>query len=46
MPPKLKQFSRHRRIREADAKKSARVKIQVTDRKQMIRQAGPRRGGR
>jgi hypothetical protein len=38
-------MTRRRRISTTAAKRIARVKIQKTERKQMVRQSGPRRGG-
>jgi hypothetical protein len=40
-----KGFARRRRLRDAAARRAARVKVQKTHRKQTIRQVGRRRGG-
>jgi hypothetical protein len=45
MPPKPKAFDARRRVRPEAARRSARTRIQKTDRKQMVRQVGRRRGG-
>jgi hypothetical protein len=45
MPPTPKAFDARRRIRPEAAKRLARTRIQKTDRKQMMRQVGRRRGG-
>jgi hypothetical protein len=44
--PPGKSMTRRRRISAAAARRAAAVSIQKTDRKQAIRQAGRRRGGR
>jgi hypothetical protein len=45
MLPQPKAFDARRRIRPEAARRLARTRIQKTDRKQMMRQVGRRRGG-
>jgi hypothetical protein len=44
--PVEKSMTRRRRLAREAAKRAARVRIQKTGRKQMVRQSGRRRGGR